>query len=329
MSSPAIINKANYRHVLAAWRETPLAARPFARYYVARYPESALNVNDIQTWLTTSVEYAALGQRRGPRRQQRVFHDLLEANETLFLDTMYFRRRVKGGNFVLVAIDGFSGRVWFRAMRKLDAINAVRAFTSILQEEQQQQQLAADRQPIRNVLTDKGIEFTSKLFQKLLHDHHIQHTTTSHSFPNKSFKAERVIRSLRNSLGRQIRADKSSSLLPKLLARAQDAFNLQTETDAQTVFVHRTGQQLQAAALAPPFSFNIGDTVLLRLSDRSVFAKSNEPAYADTLFTVVGEEQAALTGYRLEDSSTGERLPGSYKANQLRRASHLIFADVQ
>ena len=321
MSSPQTSTTDIYRHVLDAWRQTPLAARPFARYYVARHPESPLNVKEIQTWLTTSVEYAALGQQQGPRRLQRLFHDELAANETLFLDTMYFRRRLKGGNFVLVAIDGFNGRVWFRAMPKLDAINAVRAFTSVLQEEQK-----ANRQPIRNVLTDRGIEFTSKLFQKLLHDHHIQHTTTSPSFPNKAFKAERVIRSLRNSLGRQIRAGKSRSL-PLLLARAQYSINLKLDVDddddTAAVFRRRTRRELQAAAAAPN-PFYIGDTVLLRLSDRSVFAKSNEPAYADTLFTVVGEVPGAVTIYRLEDSSTGERLPGSYKPNQLRRASHLI-----
>ena len=305
----------DYKQVLDAWRETPLAARPFARYYLARHPESPLNVKSLQTWLENSVEYAALVQPRGRKQQQRVFHDRLESNSTLFLDTMYFRRQLKGGNFALVAIDGFSGRVWFRAMRNLDARNAVRAFTTILES------LEEDVK-VRSVLTDKGIEFKSKLFAELLNAHDIHHITTTAAFPNKAFKAERVIRTLRNYLGRQIRMG-SPQNLPLLLERAQVAINLRMIDDPSTVFKQRIARELAAARHAPS-NYRVGDTVLLRLSDRSVFAKSNEPVYGDTLFTIIGEVDGAVTQYRLEDVRTGDRLDGSFAPNRLRRASHLI-----
>ena len=303
-----------YKEVLDAWRQTPLAARPFARYYVARHPDSPMSADKLQTWLQKSVEYASLfGGRRGQQRLQRVFHDQLSPKSTVFLDTMYFRNVVKGGRFVLVAIDGFSKRVWFRAMRTLDAKNAVRAFSSIIE--------AAPG--IRRVLTDRGIEFKSKLFAQLLDTFDIRHTFTTSSFPNKAYKAERVILTLRKTLGRLLRLG-APLRLPLLLERAESTINRLIVSNPRTVYESRIERELEAAAGAPN-PFLIGDTVLLRLPDRSVFAKSHEPTYGDTLFLVVGLVVGSVVSYQLEDLLSGERLVGAFPPSSLVSASHSII----
>lgn len=323
-----MISEEDKRLILEEWKNIPLAPNPFAAYYIEtqRNVKGRISKNEIVSFLKSSVEYSSLKQKK-THKTERFFYDHLKPFSTLFLDSMYMLNAgVSGGQYVFVAVDGFTNMMYFRAMNRLTGKSAAYAFASILTETGK----------VDKVLTDNGSEFVSQPFQKLLTEHSIKHITTKKSFLNKSWKAERGIRTLRNMLGRQMQMG-SRRHLPELLRTAQETINSTpgpipglprnqiTASNASEYINRLRDKEFHSFKFSQETEkFQIGQTVLLKLP-QGPFHKSNHPNFGDTIYLIVGVKPGTpLEGYRLENLYTGERLEGSYSIGLLTPVTHKL-----
>lgn len=313
-----MISENDKSNILREWKTMPLAPRPFAAYYMAK--GSNASKSEIVAFLEASVEYSTL-KRNKDSGIGRSFTDEMIPSSTLFLDSMYIRYGVSGGKFVFVAVDGFTGMVYFRPMRRITGKSAANALEKILVETGR----------VGQVITDNGTEFMSRPFQKILQQNSIKHVPTTKSFRNKAWKAERAIRTLRQMLGRQ-RIMGSRQHLPELLRVAQDTINSTprpyTDVPRNQITAAHGPEMLKKAEdfsfVAKAKKFVIGQAVLLKLP-QGPFHKSNHPSFGDTVYLVVGVKPGApLEGYRLENLNTGERLEGSYSSGLLTLVTHKL-----
>ncbi|MCP4065740.1 MAG: transposase family protein, partial [Gammaproteobacteria bacterium] len=294
-----------------------------AEEFIKLYPHVGINKRQIADVIRRSKQVASLTDATSGKRIHERFGEFQQKRGGLvFVDSAHFRRHYLGGPyFVVLATDAYSKATYVEAVKRLTGASVARAFEKII--------LRFYQGPIKLVLSDLGSEYISVQFQALCGSYGIQHKTTTSSFANKSWSAERRIRELRRVLAR-LRSSGAGRNLVQLLKEAENYFNQvlrnsitgltaqQTTNDKAPIVLEKLlSHRAKIAARQPKQKLmRIGDRVLLRLP-LGVFDKTDDPKFGTQIYTIVGVKRTSpRLSYRLRDEE-GDTVVGSFPATSL------------
>ena len=212
-------------------------------------------------------------------------------------------------NYILIAQDVFSKKLFLRPLQRKTGGEVVRAFESIFKENKG---ISPDL-----IFSDAGTEYISQQTQALFSRRNIKHVVSLNLW--HAGIAERTIRSLREMIGRYMTENKTSLYIPKLqdFARAYnqrphsalpDNLSPDQVTDENTfkVWQHCYGRHLRRA---PGFgrtrTLPVGQLVRLTRYPE-LFKKSNMPNTTDELFKIKKVLQTSPVTYVIEDLGGSE-----------------------
>lgn len=125
--------------------------------------------------------------------------DLMVLNPTIAKANMHT-------NYILICMDTFSRKLFARRLRTKTGTEVTRALESIIKEN--------NGRPPSKIVTDKGKEFLNADMEKLLRKYKITHFTTENE--QHAAIAERVIRTLREKIGKYMTSMDTKSFVSKL-----------------------------------------------------------------------------------------------------------------
>ena len=140
-----------------------------AVYRAAREKGLKITRPKVQKWLSKQDTYTLHKPVRWRFKRGRVFVDSMDEQwQADLADLASLSKYNKGFRYLLTCIDVLSKYAWVIPLKDKKGTTLVSAFRTILKD---------GRKPIR-LHTDKGTEFTNRLFQKLLQDEDIKFFTT-------------------------------------------------------------------------------------------------------------------------------------------------------
>ncbi len=309
--------------ILSLWREKPLRPELLADEFIKQYPHVSINKRQIADVIRKSKDFASFSDETSRKRVHDRFGEFEQKRGGLvFVDSAHLRRHYVGGPyFVVLATDAYSKATYVEAVKRLTGASVARAFEKII--------LRFYQGPIKLVLSDYGSEYISAEFKTLCRSYGIEHKTTTPSFANKSWSAERRIRELRRVLAR-LRSSGAGHNLVQLLKEAENYFNRvlrnsitgltadETTNDKAPIVLEKllAHRAKIATHLSKERRLRIGDRVLLRLPI-GVFDKTDDPKFGTEVYTIVGVKRTSpRLSYRLRDEE-GDTLVGSFPASRL------------
>ncbi len=310
--------------VLSFWHEKPLRPELLATEYLKAYPHVTASKRQIADIVRRSKQFVVLSDVKSKRGYDRFGEFEQKRGALVFIDSAHLRRRYLGGSqFVVLATDAYSKATYLEVVKRLTGASVARAFEKIV--------LRFHQGPIKALISDLGSEYISHEFQTVCRSYGIEHRTTTPSFANKAWAAERRIRELRRILGRFRARGGGRPSLSELLKEAEHYLNhvaknsitgltARETTNEKAPFVLLKLQQHRAKiAEEQPKErlLRIGNRVLLRLP-AGIFDKTDDPKFSTRVYAVVGVKHTSpRLSYRLRDEITGDTLIGSYPASKL------------
>ncbi len=238
----------------------------------------------------------------------------------LAIDLAYFSGYF-GASKVLVAHCLFSKLVYLEVLRRISGVNTANAMRKVF-----------DRCgfPVISILTDKGTDLLSEPVKRLLKERDVRHIIAGESFRNKSFGAERSIRTLR-AIIRRLKFSTGENNLYKLAKSAEKIYNSTEHTTTKLKpfdLDRRKGPEVLLRLLSrrkgkqhPP-ALKIGSTVRLKRTRKKAFEKGSEPSVSVELFRIVGiKPTSPYYSYKIAKVTTGESVEGFFLEPQLRVAT--------
>lgn len=220
----------------------------------------------------------------------------------------------KGFTFLLTCIDVLSKYAWVVPLKDKTGRSLVTAFMEIFKH---------GRQPLA-LQSDKGSEFTNRVFQKFLHDRNIAFFTTE----NEDIKAcivERFNRTLKTKMWKYF--TKHSTLTyhhilqdlvwsynhsyHRSIKRSPASVTAKNQEDVwYTLYGSTTTEE------SPICKFQVGDHVRISKAKRT-FKKGYLPNWTREIFLVAACRPGRPPVYELEDAN-GEKLRGTFYAEELQ-----------
>ncbi len=307
--------------ILSFWREKPLRPDLLAAEFLKEHPNESASKAQIADVVRRNKQFAVYSDVKTKHVHERFGEFEQRRGGLVFVDSAHFRRRFIGGpHFVILATDAYSKATYVEAVKRLTGGSVARAFEKII--------LRFFQGPIKTVISDFGSEYVSHEFKSLCASYGIEHRTTTPSFSNKAWAAERRIKQLRRILAR-IRTSSPGGSFNVLLEKAEYHLNHvavnsitgltpQETTNNKAPFVLLKLRRHRAKIVdSQPKEkvLHLGDPVLLRLPT-GVFDKSDDPKYSTEVYTIVGVKPTApRLSYRLRGG--GETIVGSFPASRL------------
>ena len=220
-------------------------------------------------------------------------------------------------NFILVVIDLFSKYAYTRMIKDKSNDSIIKAFKSIFRE--------AKTSPAY-LWTDHGREYYGKSFVKFLKEHNVRlYSTFSHI---KSSMAERLIRTLFDSLQRYMTAKNTLKIQDKLqeFTNAYNSSFHQTMKRAPRDVTDENATEIWFDVYSKKYKTEPDDTAKLKLGDivrisreKALFEKSSTANWSHELFKVTAVKETDPRVYYIEDMN-GEPLLGSFYFHELQKA---------
>jgi len=134
--------------------------------------------------------------RRNFQRRRIIFSGIDDQWQADLIDLTKLTKFNNGNTFVLIVIDVFSNFAWAEPLKNKPSKSVRKAFAKIVNR--------SGRKPLPLFLyTDRGLEFTNKLFQRWLKKKQI-HFLTPQNQETKAAIAERMIRTLLSRVKRSV-----------------------------------------------------------------------------------------------------------------------------
>jgi hypothetical protein len=289
----------------------------------ARRSEKTVTPAKAREWISGETAYVLHRpvQRRFPR--SKIFapaqHALWEADLTFFDKLKRFNDNIK---YLLVVIDVFSKVAAVEPLHTKSTNEVSRAFEKILR------RLRATPGKLR---TDRGTEFNSVVFRRLMAKHNIHHYMTLDA-DIKAGVAERFNRTIKGRVSRFMTANHTRRYLPQLqnlVAGYNDSFhrsigmtpNSVNKANARVVWERLYGEGRRRTRLLRP-KFKTGDRVLIT-KQHDVFDRGYTRNWQEEVFIVQRVSVHHPYRYYLIDGS-GEVLEGTFYEQELQHVSHKI-----
>ena len=216
---------------------------------------------------------------------------------------------------VLTVIDVLSKYAWVEPIKTKTGENLVKAFEKILRK---------GRKP-ETFHSDKGTEFTNRLFQKYLKKNNIRFFTTQNA-ETKASIIERFNRTLKTKMWKYFTANntlKYIDILQKLVKSYNHSRHRSigmrpvdvNEANKGTVWQNLYGNE---STRSTKYKFNIGDQVRISKTRRT-FKKGYLPNWTEEVFTITERIPRQPPVYRIADYD-GEKLDGTFYEQELEKA---------
>ena len=197
------------------------------------------------------------------------------------VDMQKLSRWNRGTKYLLTVIDVLSKYAWVEPIKNKTGAELVRAFRQILR---------SKRKPVQ-LQTDKGTEFTNRVFQAFLQDKDIRHFTTEGD--TKAATVERFNRTLKERMYRAFTANNSYEyveFLPDLVDSYNDSVHRSIGLAPSQVSWKNDAQvwkRLYGKKRMKPksFAFRVGDWVRLSKARRT-FKKGYLPGWTEEVFRI-------------------------------------------
>ncbi len=222
----------------------------------------------------------------------------------------------KGFKFLLTCIDVLSKYAWVVPLKDKTGQSLVAAFKLILK---------TGRQPFA-LQTDKGTEFTNRVVQKFLREHHVSFFTTENEDIKASI-AERFNRTLKTKMWKYFTRHDTlvyHDVLQDLVWSYNHTYHHSIKRSPASVTPQNqeeVWQQLYGATAdkSIPCKFHVGDRVRISKAKRT-FKKGYLPNWTREVFTVIKCHPGNPPVYALEDDQ-GEVLQGTFYAQELQKVT--------
>ena len=295
-----------------------------SKYYHVPAPGSYGGVNkfkpkgytkkEVKQWLQTQDAYTLHKptRRRFPRRQV-VVYGIDHQWQADLVDVAKIASYNEGYKYLLTCIDVLSRYVWVVPLKDKTGKSLVAAFMSIFK---------SGRHPIR-LQTDKGTEFTNRVFQKFLKDRGI-HFFTTHNEETKASIVERFNRTLKTKMWKYF-THREVLTYVDVLQDMVDSYNRTVHRTiglppADVTWANQTvvAKRLYGrSGMSPKCKFKPGDRVRLVKSKRT-FKKGYLPSWTEELFTIVKCMETRPPVYVVKDDHD-EILEGTFYGEELQK----------
>jgi hypothetical protein len=286
----------------------------------ARRSEKTVTPAKAREWISGETAYVL--HRPVQRRFQRskIFapaqHALWEADLTFFDKLKRFNDNIK---YLLVVIDVFSKVAAVEPLRTKSTTEVSRAFEKILR------RLKATPDKLR---TDRGTEFNSVVFRRLMAKHNIHHYMTLDA-DIKAGVAERFNRTIKGRVSRYMTANRTRRYLPDLqniVTGYNDSHHRSigmtphsvNRRNSRVVWERLYGEGRRRTRAVLP-KFKTGDRVLIT-KHHDVFDRGYTRNWQEEVFTVDHVTLHHPYRYYLKDSR-GEVLEGTFYEQEMQRIS--------
>jgi len=233
------------------------------------------------------------------------------------IDVQRFSKENRGYRYILIAIDGFSRKMYAVPIKDKKGHTLVAATKSILK---------SIPRGIKYFQSDDGTEFKNKDFQEFLASKSIIWFSTYSSI--KASLAERAISTLMTRLSRVFTQERNHQFLKVLPSVVQSYNNTVHSTtkfapnkvnskNQDQVWENLYGQLIDNVKRAVP-SFSIGDKVRLSVV-KNTFQKGYLPRYTEEIFQVSSVKNTIPITYEVMDSNK-EVIKGSFYESELLKA---------
>ena len=269
---------------------------------------------EVKQWLQTQDAYTLHKptRRRFPRRQVLVYGidhqwqaDLVEVGKLASYN--------KGYRYLLTCIDVLSRFAWVVPIKDKTGKTLKEAFETIF---------AMGRTPIR-LQTDRGTEFTNRIFQKFLKENDV-HFFTTYNDETKASIIERFNRTLKTKMWKYFTHRETLTYLDALPDMV-DSYNHTIHRSigmppARVTWANQTIVSKRLYGKGGPTNnckFTFGDRVRIAKTKRT-FKKGYLPSWTQELFTVTKCVQTRPPVYVIRDDA-GEILEGTFYAEELQK----------
>lgn len=294
--------------------------------YVQKAGKYVISKHKIRQWLLRQEAYSL--QRPVRRRFQRnkvITTGIDDQWDADLMDLSRHKTDNDGYAYVLVVIDIFSKYVWLRPLTTKRGSDVRRAFTDILED---------GRRPNR-VRTDKGQEFRSIEFNRLLKGEKIQHLYAQNTEVKANY-AERAIKTIKSKIYRYMTHEMSDRYIDHLqdfagnyngtyhrtIGMAPQKVTKTKETDLWWRMYWPKKQEpiRKVKVTRKPFRFKIGDQVRITYL-RNPFTREYDEKWTGEIFKI---SQRILRGglpiYRITDFN-GDEIKGTFYQSELQKTN--------
>lgn len=268
----------------------------------------------VKNWLSGEDAYTLHKRVVKGKRRATIVSGIRIQYQCDLMDTQNIKKENDMYAYVLLCIDIFSKMAYARPLKNKTSTCVIPALKSIFEE----------AGLCKQIQTDKGSEFLNRRVQDFLRSKNIKHFTSQ----NENIKCaivERLIRTIRDKLGRYFTYSNSVRYIDKLQA-IMTSYNNSFHRSIQmkpidvspdnAVLVRETLYG-HIKPITKPSSIQPGDQVRITKS-RMVFKKSYLPSWSEEIFTVSRVLNTIPYTYKLKDYN-GDELTGSWYAFEIQQ----------
>jgi len=271
-----------------------------------------LKISQIKKWLMMQDVYTLHKPARRKFKRNRVYVDRKDELWQLDLaDLSSLKKYNQKFKYILTCIDVLSKYAWVVPLKDKTGKTLVKALMVIL---------SSERIP-ELIQTDKGSEFTNKLFQNKLKELNINFYTTGNE--TKASVVERFNRTLKTRMYKYFTHKntlKYIDILPKLVQAYNSSYHRSIKMAPKNVTnanQHVAWENLYKNDVrhSRNFQFKVGDQVRISKS-KLKFEKGYLPNYTGEIFTIAKRYPRNPVVYALNDYS-GEQITGTFYEHEL------------
>lgn len=291
-------------------------------YDFARKKFPKLKRKQVKEWLSSQDVYTKFKPVRKKFTRNKMYATTIDEIWQCDLNYMAnLSRHNNGYKYILTIIDCFSRYAFARPLKNRKPQTLVDAFKDVFK----------IRRPYI-ILTDKGGEFTGKIFKSFLDKEQIKFYTTQND-DVKAFLVERLNRTLKTRMWRYFEHKNTLKWVDKLdkfvesynksvhraLGRSPESV---TESNVKVVWKHQfftdgTG----GSTNKNPFKFNVNDNVRVSKGNYKKFNKGFQQQWSSEIFKIIKRVKRQPPIYYIADQD-GEEIIGSFYAEELQKINN-------
>ena len=281
---------------------------------LSKFKPKGYTKKEVRKWLQSQDRYTLHKptRRRFPRRQV-VVYGIDHQWQADLVDLAKLSSYNKGFKYLLTCIDVLSRYAWVVPLKDKTGKTLKDAFQVIFK---------SGRRPIR-LQTDKGTEFTNRVFQKFLKEHDV-HFFTTYNEETKASIVERFNRTLKTKMWKYFTHRETLTYVEGISEMVASYNHTVHRTigipPAEVTWANQTTVSKRLYGRKGPTKsckFFPGDRVRLSKAKRT-FKKGYLPNWTEELFTVVKCIETRPPVYLVKDDH-GEILEGTFYAEEIQK----------
>lgn len=283
--------------------------------YVKKDGVYNLTRKQIREWLEGNETYTLHRPVRKKFAKSRVMaYAMDELWQLDLVDMASLSRYNKGYRYLLTCIDVLSKFAWVVALKDKTGKSLVKALKKILE---------SKREPM-NIQTDKGTEFTNRIFQSFLKKKNIHFYTTHNT--TKASVVERFNRTLKEKMFKYLThrdTSKYINVLPRFVRAYNHSHHSSIKTKPILVTKDNEGDIWKTLYLKPKkgrgkkAKYTAGDRVRISRA-KQTFEKGYRPNWTQEVFNVTKSRERDVPVYDIEDDR-GEKVMGTFYGPELQK----------